>query len=200
MTQHSVIAAFDFDGTLTYRDTLLPFLIYVVGPYQMCRALLLEIPGFIGYLFGRVSRQDIKEGILKNTIAGMPKEQLMQKGAEFALQVLPQKLRPEGIKKLHWHQSQGHRCILISANLNAYLEFWAKQMGFQDLLCSKLQYDAQNKATGLLEGKNCRGREKTVRLLDLLGKRKKFTLYAYGDSPGDKELLQLADYPFYRKF
>jgi len=34
----------------------------------------------------------------------------------------------------------------------------------------------------------------------LLGSRDSYTLYAYGDSRGDKELLSAADFSFYKKF
>jgi phosphatidylglycerophosphatase C len=38
------------------------------------------------------------------------------------------------------------------------------------------------------------------RLETLLGPRDGYTLYAYGDSRGDKALLSAADFPFYKKF
>lgn len=200
MTEKQVVAAFDFDGTLTYRDTLVPFLLEIVGPTGLAYAIMKNLPSLIGYPFGFSSRQQIKEGLLKETIGGMTLQDVLEKGKEFALNTIPNKLNPAAMKKLKWHLDQGHRCVLISANLNVYLVPWSQKEKLQDTLCSNLQVDEQGKVTGLLAGKNCRGVEKKRRLLELLGDRSQYVLYAYGDSNGDKELLEMADHPFYRKF
>ncbi len=195
-----VVAAFDFDGTLTYRDTLLPFLISVAGPVQTLGKLLLQTPWLLGFVCGCVSRQQTKESIIQSVIGGMPGEKIFQQGEHFAAGALNRLVKPEGLKRLRWHQSQGHRCILISASVDVYLAPWSKREGFQDLICSRVEVNAQGLITGRLVGLNCWGPEKARRLLELLVPKETFTLYAYGDSRGDQELLKLADYPFYRRF
>ena len=200
MTDKPVVEAFDFDGTLTHHDTLIPFLIDAAGPWKVSCSILKQLPLMIGYFFGLSTRQQIKEGLLQNTIGGIPLEIVKEKGKEFARKKIRAKLKPEAMRKLQWHQNQGHRCILVSANLDVYLEPWSQMEKLQDTLCSILQVDDKGRITGFLKGKNCRGEEKTKRLLALLGDRKSFILYAYGDSKGDKEMLEIADFPFYRKF
>lgn len=200
MNDRPVVAAFDFDGTLTTGDSLFPFLAEAVGPFKTFFSLVKQVPGMIGYLLGKVSRQQLKEAILKAAIGGKPIEEIQQKGQAFARNSLKKMLKPEGMEKLYWHQQQGHRCVLISANLNVYLDPWGKLEKFDDVLCSNLQVDDKGLITGYLAGKNCRGAEKARRLLDLLGERPTFLLYVYGDSDGDNEILEMADYPFYRKF
>lgn len=200
MNEKQIVAAFDFDGTLTYRDTLIPFLFMTAGFCKVILTLLKNLPKMSGYFFGLSTRQQIKEALLKDTIGGISLEKIKEKGIYFSQKLLPAKLKPEGMKKLNWHLSQGHRCILVSANLDVYLNPWGKQERFQDVICSILQANDEGNVTGLLAGKNCRGMEKRRRLLDLLGDRNNFILYAYGDSAGDKELLEMADYPFYRTF
>jgi HAD superfamily hydrolase (TIGR01490 family) len=195
-----VVAAFDFDGTLTYRDALLPFLISVLGPVHTFSKILLQVPSILGFVCGYVSRQQTKEGILTKTIGGMSKDQLFQQGNQYAAGALNRLVKPEALERLRWHQSQGHRCVLISATLDVFLEPWSKREGFQDLICSQLEVDQQRRVTGRLVGLNCWGPEKTRRLIDLIGPKETFTLYAYGDSRGDRELLELADYPYYRRF
>ena len=195
-----VVAAFDFDGTLTYRDALLPFLISVAGPVQTFGKLLLQTPSMLGFVCGCVSRQHAKEEILKSIVGGMPVDALRQQGEHYAAGAVNKLVKPEGLKRLHWHQSQGHRCILISATLDVFLDPWAKREGFQDLICSRIAVNGNDRVTGKLVGLNCWGPEKVRRLVELIGPKDSFTLYAYGDSRGDKDLLQLADYPFYRRF
>ena len=195
-----VIAAFDFDGTITKRDTLLSFLIYSAGKWPTIKKIALLSPKLIGFLLKIVSRQNAKEAILKRFFKGMPYHQLQELGEAFARSTaLSSLMHPAALKRLEWHRSQKHRCILISASIDAYLKPWSERLGFSDLICSKMEVDENGNMTGLLDGPNCWGQEKERRLLELTGPRENFILYAYGDSRGDRELLSMADYSFYRK-
>lgn len=195
-----VIAAFDFDGTITKRDTLISFLAFTAGKWQTAKKLLLASPEILGFVFHQLSRQDAKEAILKQFFKGMPYHQLQEMGEAFSRSpALSRLVYPGALKRLEWHKSQKHRCILISASLDLYLEPWSTSHGFDGIICSKLKADQNGNATGLLEGKNCWGPEKERRLLELIGPKENYTIYAYGDSRGDEELLSTADYPFYRK-
>src|ERR1700736_289085 len=53
---------------------------------------------------------------------------------------------------------------------------------------------------GRLIGINCRGAEKVARLEKLIGGFDGHQIFAYGDSDGDREMLRVADFPFYRPF
>lgn len=194
-----VVAAFDFDGTLTYSDTLIPFLFFVTGPFKGLCKLALQLPRIILSLLRKNSRQTIKEGVLKRFLGKMTEERAQFLGQQFASKQLSKHLKPAALERLHWHKNQGHRCILISANLNIYLHPWGMQAGFHNIITSICEVDQNGILTGRLEGLNCWGPEKVRRLLELLGQHHDYTLYAYGDSQGDKELLVLADYSFYRK-
>lgn len=198
--QKDTVAAFDFDGTLTYKDSLLPFLIFVKGYAITSLAVSSAIPSLVGCLFDYKCRQAAKERILKSSLSGMSLQEARMYGERYAKGPLENQIRPQAKDKLHWHLKQGHRCILISANLDLYLQPWALKEGFHDVICSTVASDSQGNLTGQLTGSNCWGEEKCRRLLQLLGSKNNFMLYAYGDSQGDKPLLELADYPFYRKF
>lgn len=196
----AVIAAFDFDGTMTKRDTLISFLIFAAGRWATTKKLSLLLPKMLGFVFKQVSRQEAKEAILNCFFKGIPYDQLQELGDAFARSnALLNLISPAALKRLDWHRSQKHRCILISASIEAYLQPWSDQQGFNDLICSRLEIDLQGNITGRLQGSNCWGLEKERRLLEIAGKRENYILYAYGDSLGDRELLSIADYPFYRK-
>lgn len=195
-----VIAAFDFDGTLTYRDTLIPFLSSIFGMAKVYGKLLFLAPKLSLFPLGLLKRAAAKELILTAFLKGMQKEALEGYALRFATQALSKLVRPEGIKRLEWHLAAGHRCILISANLDLYLNPWGKKAGFQEVVASEIAFDDNLKATGLLKGSNCWGEEKVRRLKALLGPKENYILYAYGDSQGDQPLLDLADFPHYRTF
>lgn len=194
------IAAFDFDGTLTKRDTFLPFALFVVGPARFFLGLLFLIPSALRYCLGLNTRQDLKEKTIAEFLKGMPYADLEREAVDFVQGVLiPKLLKKRALEQVEWHKKEGHRLILISASPDLYLHPFAERLGIHDVLGSRLKLDSQGRITGKLEGKNCRGQEKVDRLKALLGSEKTYELYAYGDSPGDRELLNLADHRFYRK-
>ena len=195
-----VVAAFDFDGTLTRRDTLLPFLQYLLGDVQVARHALLLLPTLAGYGLGLINNGIAKERVFVQCLAGMELDELQQQGERFAARVLPGLLRQEALQRLEWHQQQGHRCVAISASLALYVQPWALRAGFDDVIATHLETREDGRISGKLAGKNCFGIEKVRRLEALLGPRGGYTLYAYGDSLGDKELLSSADYAYYRHF
>lgn len=198
MSQLPIVAAFDFDGTLTYHDTLLPFLQFTNGTVVTYCKLATVLPKLLAFTAGLSSRQSAKEAILKRFLKNTSYKATQELGQKFAFQKMHDLLKPEGVKRLKWHLDQGHRCILISANMDFYLEPWAKQSGFHDVICSQSEVTQQGMITGKLKGLNCWGPEKSRRLKELLGPKENYLLYAYGDSPGDRELLAMADYAFFR--
>ncbi len=199
-THPMIVAAFDFDGTLTRNDTMFPFLRHVAGRWKYVANIVAATPGLCSYALGRTENQVAKEQLFGHFLKGLRKQDIEQMGKEFALSGIPRMLRVDAVEKLRWHRNEGHYCVLLSASLDVYVSHWAHQMGFDDIACSRLQFDSQGIATGYLDGKNCYGPEKVRRLEQLLDRNTVSVLYAYGDSRGDKELLALADQPFYRHF
>ncbi|TCV90100.1 HAD-IB family hydrolase [Sulfurirhabdus autotrophica] len=194
-----VVAAFDFDGTMTNRDTLFPFLSHVSGQLTFFRNFILLLPVLVGYKLGLIRNDLAKEQVFTRFFWGVKMDALKYKAAQFAAQKLPNLLRPEAMKRFEWHKKQGHRCILISASLDIYLQPWALIHGFDEVICSSLEVRSDGYISGKLSGANCFGIEKARRLEALMGDRKRYILYAYGDSEGDKELLSMADHAFYRE-
>lgn len=195
-----IVAAFDFDGTMTKHDSLYDFFKYSAGTLETYFIFLQNLPKFIGFALKITSRKDLKESLLKSFFKGMPIADLRLKGEAFAKNIIPSLVKKEALAKLKWHRNKGHRCILVSANMDFYLDFFAKNNQFHDCICTKTAVDEAGLVTGYLQGENCRDVEKVRRLTELLGPKENYILYAYGDSDGDKELLELADYPFYRIF
>lgn len=195
-----VVAAFDFDGTLTRRETLLPFLLHTLGAARVARDTLLLSPTLAGYALKWIPNAVAKERVFIRCLSGMRLDELQRQGESFARQVVPGLLREEAMRRFAWHKRQGHRCVVISASMELYVRPWAQQAGFDEVLATRMLADANGRITGQLAGANCYGPEKLRRLEESLGTRTGYTLYAYGDTRGDRELLSSADYPYYRVF
>jgi phosphatidylglycerophosphatase C len=190
----STIAFFDFDGTLTQGDTLVPFLRFLKGDWKFALAAFFASPSLSAYAVHCLDNQSAKEALLKQAIGNESHRWLQQQGEQFAREVIPDLLREEGIHRLHKHQAQGDSCVLVSASLDVYLQPWAESMGFDGCLCSSLEIKPDGYVSGKLFGKNCYGNEKVSRIQQWEADNACFEAckVAYGDSKGDWPMLQHA--------
>ncbi|MBL7978914.1 MAG: HAD family hydrolase [Bacteroidetes Order II. Incertae sedis bacterium] len=193
------IAAFDFDGTITTSDSLYHFIRFTHTKRTVLKGFIRLLPVFVWFKLGLMDNQKAKEAVLHYFFAGMDTVKFQSMSRQFAQQYLPSIVRPKAIEKIRWHQKEGHRLVLVSASVEAYLTPWAAENGFQEVCGSKLEI-IKERLTGRLAGKNCWGPEKVARLEDCVGALSSVCLYAYGDTRGDRELLAAATYPHFRAF
>src|SRR5438046_2435902 len=98
----ATIAAFDFDGTLTRRDCMVPFLRRVAGSGAVVRALAVESPAM-----ARGGRDGVKAGVLRRLLAGRSLDAVTGEGERFAAEILTHRLRPDTVAILRRHQAAG---------------------------------------------------------------------------------------------
>lgn len=197
--ERRVVAIFDLDGTLTRGDTLFPFLLSVLGPLRFFLRLPLALPWLAALALRLVDRDRAKQRVLAAFLAGMSRQELETKGAQFARDRLPGMLRPGAIERLAWHKKRHHHCALASASLDLYVEPWAKTAGFDDVFATRLAYEG-GAATGRLEGRNCRAEEKLRRMEARYGDLGRLVLHGYGDTPDDRHYLERCAEAHYRPF
>ena len=190
---------FDFDGTLTKHDSLVPFLWSVCGPLRLIRGVIESLPSLLGYALKVVSNDRAKECLLYHTLKGRTVQELSADGQHFAASRIPGMLRADTMGRLNQHIAAGDVCVLLSASLDMYLRPWALEAGFCDVLCSRLEIDATGKATGRLEGKNCYGEEKVRRARKYISKTKYINrnIICYGDTAGDYPILEFSSEGYY---
>jgi phosphatidylglycerophosphatase C len=190
------LALFDFDGTLTRKDSFPAFLTFMLGTSGFAKALIWASPTIIAWKCGRATNQQAKEALLSAALKGKSQSSIEQAGKEFAEQCLPNLLRPQAEALLQKHKELGHETLLVSASPDAWMIPIAKQLGIK-LISSRLAYK-EGIFLGKLEGKNCYGQEKVERIKQELTLDQYTCIYAYGDSRGDKEMLELASHPRYK--
>lgn len=185
------VAAFDFDGTLIERDTLVPFLRRSCGTHRVVVATLRAARH-------ARNRDDLKVVMLRGLFRGWPAADLEACGRAYATE-LTARLRPEMVERVRWHRSRGHAVVIVSASLGAYLRPVGEHLGVDGVLAVELTTDDSGILTGaVVGGVNTRGIEKVRRLRAWLDRRfgpgGEVELWSYGDSSGDDELLAAADH------
>jgi phosphatidylglycerophosphatase C len=156
------------------------------------RAILaLSLPLLVGLTADR--RRDAgKERFLARLLAGRELASLQPVAEAFADQVVASGLRPDTRRRLEWHREQGHEVVIISASPELYVAPLGRRLGADAVLATRLEVDADGRLTGRFGGGgNCRGIQKVLRLREHLGEDP-VTVFAYGDSRGDRELLAMA--------
>jgi phosphatidylglycerophosphatase C len=196
-----VVAAFDVDGTLTTRDCVIPFIRRVAGTRRLTAGLGRHA-GDVAPALARRDRDVLKAALARIAFTGRPYADVELSGREFAAYVQHACLRPDVLDRLAWHRHRGHHVVLVSASFGVYLRPLAEALGVDGVVATELTV-ADARCTGALTGGNCRGIEKVHRLhayLDEhLGGREAVELWAYGDSPGDRDLLADADHAVWAK-
>jgi HAD superfamily hydrolase (TIGR01490 family) len=149
------------------------------------------------YSVGIIANDVAKEAVLTHFLRGRSIGALREAGEIFARQCIPRMVRPQAMGSLSRHRARGDVCVLVTASLGVYVEPWGLAQGFDAILSTKLE-TRSGAATGRLLGGNCYGPEKVRRVEDWLNGRKAAEIWAYGDSRGDREMLELADVAHYR--
>src|SRR5207248_701156 len=183
------VAVFDFDGTLTRRDTLLPFLRRTRGASRTSMALLATSLSMVR------DRDRAKEAFLHRLLVGQDVEELRAAAEVFADVVIKRGLRSSVLERVQWHTAEDHELVIVTASPELYVSPIGERLGFDAVLGTRLETDGNGRLTGRLQGRNCRGTEKVERLRAWLGDGE-VTLYAYGDSSGDRQLWESADHAY----
>ena len=187
-----VIAAFDFDGTLTTKDTMFDFLKFYKGSFVLWLGLITGSPYLMAYYLGLITNHEAKEKLLAYFIKGKSIDDFSEKCKEYESQI-NKICHQQTLDRLKWHQDQGHEVLIISASLDNWIKPWAESKSISTVLATQIEVK-DGVITGRFSSRNCFGQEKVNRLKALYPE-KDYLLYAYGDSSGDKELLEYADFP-----
>jgi len=189
------IYAFDFDGTLTTKDTLLEFIRFAKGTLAFGLVFLRYTHLLVLMKLGVYPNWKAKQKVFAHFFKGMSIDDFDALCQEFAASS-KHLLRPKGIEAINKAQSEGSEVLIVSASIDNWVQpFFAnvKVLGTQIEV-------VDDKLTGRFLTKNCYGQEKVNRILALYPNRQDYHLTAYGDSRGDKELLAWADESYFKPF
>ena len=199
MSASKSIAFFDFDGTITNKDIFGDFIAYRLRHVLPVWRLLPCLPYIVLYKLKLMSNETAKERIFSLLFKGEKQETFKTHVVDYVANHLPRRLRRDALARLEWHKAQGHDIYIVSANFDILLDEFTRLHHIKHL-STRIHID-----NGLITGKfasaNCYGPQKVVRIKAQLPNLSDYaTIYAYGDSDGDKEMLALSTDRFYRYF
>jgi len=184
------IAAFDFDGTLTVRDGFVAFLRWRTPLPRLAAAVLRLAPAAAAYLVHH-DRGRLKAAGIRILIGRMPQGDLQAEAEAFASTSFDQLLRPDARAAWARHRADGLKLVIVTASPEDIVAPFARRLGADALIGTRLAVDADGRLTGELDGANCRGPEKLRRLRAAFGPGLTLSV-AYGDTSGDREMLAAA--------
>lgn len=192
------IVAFDFDGTLTVRDSFTGFLRKRAGRRRWALGLVRLAPATAAYARDR-DRGAIKAAAVKEFLEGVSRSDLEADAEAYAVRAWRKLMRPDALETWNdWGQQEAHR-VIVTASPALTVAPFARRLGAEGLLGTDLTFDADDRLTGAFESPNCRGEEKVRRLRAAYGPALRLAA-AYGDTSGDAEMLAIAERPGFRVF
>ena len=214
------IHAFDFDGTLTKRDTLIAFIRFVKGDKDFLLGFLKHLHLLIMMKVGLMPNWKTKRIIFQYFFGGMTLEAFNGYCEKFAKEK-SSLLRKKGMAAVNKAVMDGDQVVIISASIENWVapffrtiaqaplsspsggesepSLEGRSEGAINIIGTQIQV-IDGKLTGYFLTKNCHGQEKVRRLLEQYPNRREYKLVAYGDSKGDIPLLDFADEGYYKKF
>ncbi len=189
------LVLFDFDGTLTSRDTFIEFIRFCFGTRRLITGLLIFSPFLIMMKLRLFPNGKAKQFVFSYFFRGMEECRFQKLCEEFCRLRLPYILRPEMLRLAKRHLDEKARLCIVSASPGDWITPWAIPFGFERVISTEIEVK-NSRLSGDFSTPNCYGAEKVRRLLSAYPEcRIHYYVVAYGDSRGDKEMLSLADEP-----
>ena len=181
---------FDFDGTLTYKDTMFLYLkFYNTSKFRI--QFIKHIPLFTLLKLNLLDAEKVKKSFISSILKGQSKAKIEKKTQEFFDQYYPEIFRENAldfIKNIDYSQTD---CYIVSASLDIWVKPFAEKFKM-NLIATKAEF--KNEVfTGNFVGKNCNGPEKVNRIKEEITGKKYDKTIAFGDTSGDQQMLDWAN-------
>ncbi|MEO7048422.1 MAG: HAD family hydrolase, partial [Ferruginibacter sp.] len=118
------IAFFDFDGTITSKDTMLELIKFHFGYFQFIKGMLYVLPWIAGMKTKMVSHQLAKEKLLSYFFKGMLEYDFIQICNDFTSQRLPGLIRKSAMQKIEQYRKDKVPVVVVTASAESWVKKW----------------------------------------------------------------------------
>lgn len=184
-------AIFDLDGTLTTKDTYIPFLGLCLRQLGF-RARAAALPFYMAMYYGKaITNERLKEAFLNAVLSGVPVKKLQPVVDKFLDRLMNEGLNDAAVESLRRHLAVKDRVILATASFDIYVRALGEKLGIQEVVCTRTEVK-DGFLTGRISGRNCHGAEKLRRLDELLKDSDWKDSVFYTDHHSDAPVLKKA--------
>lgn len=184
------IAFFDFDGTITKKDTLLEFLKFQFGFLSVLFFIVRCLPQIISFTVGIINNHRFKEVVLTYYVGETSVENFQEYCRLFNQKRMNNLIRPAALEEIKTLQERDVKVVIVSASPENWIVLWASQYNIE-VIATKLE-NKNNKLTGKIDGLNCSGFEKVRRVKEAYNLAEFKKIHCYGNSKHDLEMLSIA--------
>lgn len=188
---------FDFDGTLTHKDTMFLFLKFY-NPAKYSFQFLKHVPLFVLLKVKLASAEAVKKSFISSILKGESRYQIEKKAKLFFEENYPSLFRENALDFINNIDRDHTESYIVSASLDIWVRPFAEKFDMT-LLATKAEFK-DDIFTGKFVGKNCNKDEKVCRIEEELGDRKFDKIIAFGDTSGDRPMFKFANESHYRFF
>ena len=188
------IAVFDLDGTVTRRDTFLPYLRGWLRRHPR-RAWIGGALAALGrYAFGGCDRGRLKSELIRRLMGGATEAEVAAWSREFADRLDDGMLCPAALAAIDHHRRAGDRLVLLSASVDLYVPSIGARLGFDETICTGIAWRG-GRLDGALTTPNRRAEEKLRCIAELRSRYPGSSIAAYGNSGSDLVHLRAVERP-----
>lgn len=187
------LALFDLDGTITWRDSFVPYARGFLARHPAHLSRLWRVPVALGnYVFDGGDRGRLKESLMVSLFRPVERSVLDLWTHTFVDTLLAHGTRAQALAQIEMHRAQGDRLVLLSASPDLYVNRIGERLGFDETIATGIRWNA-DRFDGHLTTPNRRGEEKSRCLEDLRARNAGLRVVAYGNSDSDLSHLAQAD-------
>ena len=133
------------------------------GRWRLARLL----PTLAAFGVGAADRGDVKSSLIRATLGGATRAALRAWTDEFVPRVIDSGCNPAVLRMVKSHRDDGDRLVLMSASTDLYVPQLGQALGFHEVICTGVAFDAAGELDGALTTPNRLGAEK-VRCFEAL--------------------------------
>ena len=181
---------FDFDGTLTYKDTMFLYLKFY-NSMKFYVQFVKHIPLFVLLKLKLADAEKVKKSFISSILKGESRTKIEKKSQSFFEKYQDEIFRVNALEFINNIDRTQTESYIVSASLDIWVKPFAEKLEMK-LLSTRAEFK-NDIFTGNFIGKNCNGPEKVKRIIETVNERKFDKTIAFGDTSGDREMLSWAD-------
>lgn len=188
---------FDFDGTLTYKDTMFLFLnFYDSKRFRL--QFIKFIPLFILLKLNLTNAEKVKKSFVSSILKGEKKDRIEKRAQDFFNSIYPEGIRQNALDFMKNMDRTKTESFLVTASLDIWVKPFAEEFQME-LIATQAEFK-DGIFTGNFIGKNCNGLEKVNRIKATIAEKKYDKTISFGDTSGDDEMLAWANESHFKFF